>query len=61
MIDDIDRLRNEDIAFVMQLVKNIADFPKIIYILAYDNDIVTKALNHTDGDNGRDFMDGFTI
>ena len=57
MIDDIDRLCNEDIAFVMQLVKNIADFPKIIYILAYDNDIVTKALNHTDGDNGRDFME----
>lgn len=57
MIDDIDRLRNEDIAFVMQLVKNIADFPKIIYILAYDHDIVNKALNHTDGDNGRDFME----
>lgn len=56
MIDDIDRLRNEDIAFVMQLVKNIADFPKIIYILAYDHDIVTKALGYMDGDNGRDFM-----
>ncbi len=56
MIDDIDRLRNEDIAFVMQLVKNIADFPRIIYILAYDHDIVTKALGYMDGDNGRDFM-----
>lgn len=57
MIDDIDRLNSKEIAFVMQLVKNIADFPKVIYILAYDRDIVTEALQRIDGKNGRDFME----
>lgn len=57
MIDDIDRLNSKEIAFVMQLIKNIADFPKVIYILAYDRDIVTEALARIDGKNGRDFME----
>lgn len=57
MIDDIDRLNNDEIAFVMQLVKNIADFPKVIYILAYDRNIVAEALQRIDGKNGRDFME----
>lgn len=41
----------------MQLVKNIADFSKIIYILSYDREIVTEALQRIDGKNGRDFME----
>lgn len=57
MIDDIDRLSNDEIGFVMQLVKNIADFPKVIYILAYDRAIVGEALQRIDGRNGRDFME----
>lgn len=57
MIDDIDRLNSKEIAFVMQLVKNIADFPKVIYILAYDHDIVAEALHRIDGKNGRNFME----
>lgn len=57
MIDDIDRLNSKEIAFVMQLVKNIADFPKVIYILAYDYAIVSEALQRIDGRNGRDFME----
>ena len=57
MIDDIDRLNSEEIATLMQLVKNIADFPKIIYLLAYDRDIVTEALQRIDGKNGREFME----
>lgn len=57
MIDDIDRLNSKEIAFVMQLVKNIADFPKVIYILSYDHDIVAEALHRIDGKNGRNFME----
>ena len=57
MIDDIDRLSNDEIAFAMQLVKNIADFPKVIYILAYDRAIISEALQRIDGRNGRDFME----
>lgn len=44
-IDDLDRLSYDEIGTVFQLIKNIADFPKVIYILAYDHEIVTQALN----------------
>lgn len=57
MIDDIDRLNSEEISVVMQLIKNIADFPKVIYLLAYDRNIVTEALQRIDGKNGRNFME----
>ena len=43
-IDDIDRLTKEEIIAVFQLVKNLADFPNTVYLLAFDYDIVTKAL-----------------
>lgn len=56
-IDDIDRLNDEDILLVMQLVKNIADFPNVIYVLAYDRAVVEKALDHHNKGNGSKFLD----
>ena len=35
-IDDIDRLSEEEIIAVFQLVKALADFPNTVYILAFD-------------------------
>lgn len=35
-IDDIDRLSEEEIVAVFQLVKSLADFPNTIYVLAFD-------------------------
>lgn len=55
-IDDIDRLSNEEIALVFQLVKNIADFPKIIYVLAYDRSVVTEALNSIQRGRGEEYL-----
>lgn len=43
-VDDIDRLSYDEIVVLFQLVKNIADFEKIIYVLCYDKDIVGNAL-----------------
>lgn len=34
-IDDIDRLSEEEIVAVFQLVKSLADFPNTIYVLAF--------------------------
>ncbi|MBE6105731.1 P-loop NTPase fold protein [Anaerovibrio lipolyticus] len=56
-IDDIDRLNDEDILLVMQLVKNIADFPNVIYVLAYDRAVVERALDHHNKGNGGKFLD----
>ena len=55
-IDDIDRLADEEIALIFQLVKNIADFPKVIYVLAYDKNIVVHALNQVQQGRGLDYL-----
>ena len=57
MIDDLDRLSHEQVLYVMQLVKNIADFPRVIYILAYDREFLTRALGDSDGENGESFIE----
>ena len=44
-IDYIDRLSNEEIMAVFQLVKSLADFPYTTYLLAFDREIVTRALS----------------
>lgn len=43
-IDDVDRLTSEEIRQLFQLIKAVADFPKTIYILAFDYSLVEKAL-----------------
>lgn len=44
IIDDIDRLTNDQIRMIFQLVASIANFPNIIYLLVFDRDIVRHAL-----------------
>jgi len=44
MIDDIDRLDDNEIATIFKLVKLAADFTHTAYILAFDQAVVTKAL-----------------
>ena len=56
-IDDIDRLNDQEIGVLFQLIKNIADFPKVIYLLAYDRDIVSTALNHIQEKHGEYFIE----
>lgn len=47
MIDDLDRLEDEEIRSIMQMVKTVGRLPNVIYLLAYDRTIVWDAL---DGD-----------
>jgi energy-coupling factor transporter ATP-binding protein EcfA2 len=44
-IDDIDRLENRDVRTIMQLVKSIGQLPNVVYLLAYDRQIVWDALD----------------
>jgi predicted KAP-like P-loop ATPase len=44
LIDDIDRLRPEEMIQVFQLVKAVADFPRTLYVLSFDRAAVKKAL-----------------
>jgi len=57
VIDDIDRLTTEEILQVFQLVKANADFPRLIYLLLFEREVVAKALNQISGDKGTEFLE----
>ena len=44
VIDDIDRLTPEEIRQLFRVIKAVADFPNVLYLLAFDREIVAKAL-----------------
>ena len=60
-IDDIDRLDKEEIHTVFRLIREVADFYNVTYIIAMDPDIVAKSLSAYFGEgnicDGRDFID----
>jgi hypothetical protein len=44
IVDDLDRLPAEEIRIMIQAIKAVADFPQITYLLAYDPNIIARAL-----------------
>lgn len=56
-IDDIDRLSEEEIIAVFQLVKALADFPNAVYLLAFDYDVVVHALATVQHGDGREYLE----
>jgi KAP family P-loop domain len=59
IMDDIDRLDNEEIHAIFRLVKLSADFPNTTYILAFDEKRVAEALGTKYGspEAGRNFLE----
>lgn len=56
-IDDIDRLSEEEIIAVFQLVKSLADFPNTVYILAFDYSVVVRALSKVQHGDGKEYLE----
>lgn len=56
MIDDIDRLTYDEINEIFKLIKNVADFNNMVYLIAFDKQIVSKALNQNYG-NGENYLE----
>lgn len=56
-IDDIDQLSEEEIVAVFQLVKSLADFPNTIYVLAFDYDVVVRALGKVQHGDGKEYLE----
>jgi hypothetical protein len=55
-VDDFDRLRKDEVREVVRLVKLVADLPNVVYVLAYDQPRVERALS--DGvESGRAYLD----
>ena len=57
VIDDIDRLTANEIRQIFLLVKSMADFPYVTYLLAFDDEIVTKALEEPTCGKGREYLE----
>lgn len=57
VIDDIDRLTNSQIRDIFQLVKQVADFPNIIYILVMDREVAQRALMDVHNIDGNEYLD----
>src|SRR5262249_37664868 len=58
LIDELDRIEDEEIRIVAQLVRSIAVFPGISYVLAYDAERVIHALAGTEKlERGRAYLE----
>lgn len=57
IIDDIDRLTNTQIRDIFQLVKQVGNFPNIIYVLSMDRDVVCRALESVHNINGAEYLE----
>lgn len=56
-IDDIDRLSENEIIGVFQLVKSLADFPKTVYLLSFDYGVVINALSKVQNGDGKEYLE----
>lgn len=57
VIDDIDRLTDDQIRSVFQLVSIVCKFPNINYLLSFDRDVVARALDKIQEGKGSEFID----
>lgn len=57
IIDDIDRLSNEQIRMIFQLVKQVACFPNTIYVLSMDKEVVCRALEEIQQCSGEEYLE----
>ncbi|MDP3587181.1 MAG: P-loop NTPase fold protein [Sulfuricurvum sp.] len=57
IIDDIDRLTDQETELIFRLTKGIADFDNLIYILLYDKGVVSKSLEKFKAENGQKYLE----
>jgi predicted KAP-like P-loop ATPase len=57
VMDDIDRLSSDDIRHLFGLIKGVADFPNVLYLLAFDRDVVVDALRDLQGVPGDEYLE----
>ena len=57
IIDDVDRLDEEEIRLLFSAIKGVADFPNVCYFLAFDWQVVVKTLTGMQGEDGEDYLE----
>ncbi len=57
-VDDIDRLAPDEVREVFTVIKAVADFPNVVYLLAFDRKLVSGSLQASLGiDNGDAYLE----
>lgn len=57
VLDDVDRLTNEEIRLLFRIVKTNADFPNLVFFLLYDSNVISTALDNISGQSGREYLE----
>ncbi len=57
VIDDIDRLTAEEIRQLFRVIKAVADFPNVLYLLAFDKEVVVNALKNEQSGFGEAYLE----
>ncbi|WP_349592646.1 KAP family P-loop NTPase fold protein [Azospirillum argentinense] len=57
LIDELDRIEDGEVRAVAQLVRAVADFPGLSYLLAYDRDRVVEALGGGNAERGGAYLE----
>lgn len=57
VIDDIDRLPPDEMCEVFKVIKALADFPNVIYLLSFDRALVAKSLGQVLSVDGDEYLE----
>ncbi|WP_264788353.1 KAP family P-loop NTPase fold protein [Aureispira anguillae] len=58
MIDDLDRLDGDEIMGIMKLIRNVANFKNLIFIVAYDKSYVSRSIaEKLENVNGENYLE----
>jgi predicted KAP-like P-loop ATPase len=57
VIDDIDRLSTQEIRQIFRIIRTNANFPKVMYFLAFDRNVVEKSLVIQEGISGQKYLE----
>lgn len=57
VIDDIDRLTPEETRQLFTVIKALADFPNVVYLLAFDRDVAAHAIEQQSGLPGKRYLE----
>ncbi len=57
VIDDIDRLMDQEVELIFRLIKGIADFDNITYLLLFDREVISQSLVKYKAEKGSKYLD----
>jgi predicted KAP-like P-loop ATPase len=57
IIDDIDRLAPDEVRQIFTVIKALADFPYVTYLLAFDREVATTAISEQTGLPGERYLE----